>query len=452
MESRRQDISSLLKEPSCGMDVESLKRSLAERLAFTLGKDQFSVTDRDCYQSVAYAIRDRLMERWMKTQQEYYRQDAKRIYYVSLEFLIGKTLGNSLINLGIYDECRQALDELGYDLEDLRELEWDAGLGNGGLGRLAACFLDSMATLSFPSYCYGIRYEYGIFFQHIVDGYQVETPDNWLRYGNPWEIGRPECLYPVQFYGEVHQYTDPNGILRNDWINTESVMAMAYDTPLPGYGNHTVNTMRLWAAKSTREFNLEYFHSGDYIGAVEDKILSENISKVLYPSDNIIQGRELRLRQEYFLMSATLQDILQRYEKTHGSESPAAFEDFPDKVTIQLNDTHPSVGIAELMRLLVDHRGLSWNQAWEITVRTFGYTNHTILPEALEKWSVSLFGKVLPRHLQIIHEINRRFLDDIWYRYPGDMDRLRRMSLIEEGDQNHIRMAHLALVGSHSVN
>ncbi|MCI0615383.1 glycogen/starch/alpha-glucan phosphorylase, partial [bacterium] len=308
-------------------------------------------------------------------------------------------------------------------------------------------FLDSMATMQLPAYGYGIRYEYGIFFQHIRDGYQVETPDNWLRYGNVWEIDRPEYLYSVKYYGNVIQSTGPDGKLNSEWTDTQDVMAMAYDIPIPGYGNNTVNNLRLWAAKSTREFDFEYFNHGDYIKAVQDKQKTETISKVLYPNDNVVQGKELRLKQEYFFVSATLQDVIRRYKKTHPD-----FSQFPEKVAIQLNDTHPAIAIPELMRILIDLNGLSWDDAWRVTTATFGYTNHTILPEALEKWPVSMIETLLPRHMQIIYEINQRFLSDITKKYPGDSDRLRRMSLIEEGSERMVRMAHLAVVGSHSIN
>ncbi|MEW6733784.1 MAG: glycogen/starch/alpha-glucan phosphorylase [Acidobacteriota bacterium] len=429
------------------MDAESLQRAFLDHLEFSLAKDHYTATDLDRYTSLALSIRDRLIERWIRTQETYYKTDAKRVYYLSLEFLMGRTLGNSLINLGFLEECHKTMHELGYDLETLREIEWDAGLGNGGLGRLAACFLDSMATLELPGYGYGIRYEYGIFHQRIVDGNQIESPDNWLRYGNPWEIARPEYLYPVQFYGHVLQYKDHHGRLVTQWLDTEEVLAMAYDTPIPGYGNSTVNTLRLWSAKSTRDFDLKYFNEGDYMRAVEAKNESENISKVLYPNDNVFEGKELRLKQEYFFVSATLQDIIRRYKKGRDS-----FDQFADKTAIQLNDTHPAIAIAELMRILIDLEGLSWEEAWAITTKTFGYTNHTVLPEALEKWSVDLFGYVLPRHLQIIHEINHRFLEQVRARYPGDDARCARMSIIEEGPEKRVRMATLAMVGSHSVN
>jgi len=431
-----------------GFDVEALKESFVHNLEFALAKDEYSATPLDNYKSLALTVRDRLFERWIETQQAYYRVNAKRVYYLSLEFLIGRTLGNAVLNLGLGENLRQALQELGYAMEELEQREFDAGLGNGGLGRLAACFLDSMATLALPAYGYGIRYEYGIFFQRIRGGAQVETPDSWLRYGNPWEIERPEFLYPVRFYGQVNQWIDGEGRLRVEWTDTQEIMAMAYDTPVPGYRNNTVNNMRLWAAKSTREFDLDYFNHGDYEKAVSDKAHSETISKVLYPNDNVFEGRELRLKQEYFFVSATLQDILRRYRKTH----PDGFARFPQAVAIQLNDTHPAVGIPELMRLLIDGEGLAWEQAWELTVATFAYTNHTILPEALEKWPISLFGYVLPRHLQIVYEINRRFLEELERRYPGDHARKARMSIIEEGPEKKVRMAQLAIVGSHSVN
>ncbi len=431
------------KKPSPKLFQESLKK----HLLYTMAKDQYSATNLDLYKSISLAAKDLLVKRWIRTQQTYYEVDAKRVYYLSLEFLMGRSLGNNLINLQLYEQCAQELREMGYDLEQLQGLEWDAGLGNGGLGRLAACFLDSMATMQLPAYGYGIRYEYGIFFQHIRDGYQVETPDNWLRYGNVWEIDRPEYLYTVKYYGNVIQSTDLDGDLNSEWIDTQDVMAMAYDIPIAGYANNTVNNLRLWAAKSTREFDFEYFNHGDYIKAVQDKQKTETISKVLYPNDNVVQGRELRLKQEYFFVSATLQDVIRRFRKAHTD-----FEQFPDKVAIQLNDTHPAIAIPELMRILIDLIGMSWEEAWKITVATFGYTNHTILPEALEKWPVSMIETLLPRHMQIIYEINRRFLDHIAKNFPGDMERLSRMSLIEEGTERMVRMAHLAVVGSHSVN
>ncbi len=430
-----------------GTDVESLKVSFVNHLEFSRGKDEYSATERDLFHSLALTVRDRLIERWIETQQAYYDFDVKRVYYLSMEYLMGRALGNSLINLGLMDNMRRAVEELGYSADVLSEMEWDAGLGNGGLGRLAACFMDSLATLEIPAVGYGIRYDYGIFFQRIINGYQVETPDNWLRFGNPWEFPRPEYLYPVKFYGKVHQYRDDAGRFRADWVDTEILLAMAYDTPVPGFRNNTVNNLRLWSAKSTREFDLRYFNDGDYEMAVSEKAQSETISKVLYPNDNIFEGRELRLKQEYFFVSATLQDIMRRYRKTH-----SGFAEFPEKVAIQLNDTHPAIAIPELMRVLVDHERLEWDEAWDICRATFGYTNHTVLPEALEKWTVALMERVLPRHLQIIYEINRRFLERVSVAFPGDGGKLARMSIVEEGAEKRVRMANLAIAGSRSVN
>ena len=427
--------------------VEELRRSFTRHVHDSLGKDAYSAIPWDLYEAVALTTRDRLVEQWLKTLQGYYHNDVKRVYYLSLEFLIGRTLINSLINLGLYQDMRAALKAENLELGKLEESEWDAGLGNGGLGRLAACYLDSMASTGIPGFGYGIRYEYGIFFQHIRKGYQIETPDNWLRYGNPWEFPRSEYLYPIKFYGWVREGVDADGRLQAEWVDAEVVMAMAYDTPIPGFKNGVANTMRLWAAKSSREFNFEYFNSGDYLNAVADKNESENISKVLYPNDNTLSGRELRLKQEYFFVSATLQDIIRRYRKTRKT-----FDEFPSKVAVQLNDTHPALAVAELMRLLVDRYHLPWEKAWEITVATLAYTNHTVMPEALEKWSVPLFEKLLPRHLQIIYEINRRFLDSVRLQFPADADLPRRVSLIEEGSEQKVRMAHLAIVGSHAVN
>ncbi len=430
-----------------GMDSEALKESFVHHLEYSLGKDDYSSTLQDCYSSISLTARDRLIERWIKTQQTYHKKHVKRIYYLSLEFLIGRTLGNSLINLGMYDEASKAMKDLGYSLEELREKEWDAGLGNGGLGRLAACFMDSLATLEIPAVGYGIRYDYGIFFQNIKNGYQVETPDNWLRLGNIWEFPRPEFSYLVNFYGRVEGYQDEDGNTRRRWVDAEEIVAMAYDTPVPGYNNNTVNNLRLWSAKSTREFDLNYFNDGDYIKAVSAKSVSENITKVLYPNDNNFEGKELRLKQEYFFVSATIQDIIRRYKNEHKD-----FGEFPDQVAIQLNDTHPAISIAELVRTLVDLENLPWEAAWDITVKTYGYTNHTVLPEALERWPVDLMAKVLPRHLEIIYEINRRFLEELALLHPGDLDMVRELSIIEEGPSKKVRMANLAIVGSHSVN
>ena len=438
---------STLRHDYLGLDVPSLKHSLANRLAYSIGKDSYTATDRDWFHTVAYAVRDRLIERWMETQRSYYRADAKRIYYFSLEFLIGRTLMNSVLNMQFDEEVRQAMMEIGLDLDEIREIEHDAALGNGGLGRLAACLLDSMATLRLPGYGYGIRYEYGMFNQRIHNGQQVEQPENWLRYGNPWEFPRPEVIYPVHFNGHVVQFRDEQGRLHHHWVDTDQVMAMAYDTPIPGYGTNTVNNMRLWAAKAARDFDLAHFNEGNYIRAVEDKNTSENLSKVLYPDDSTATGRALRLKQQYFFVSASLQDILFRYQKFHPT-----FDELPDKVAVQLNDTHPAVSIPELMRLLVDIHKLEWDRAWGITVRTFSYTNHTLMPEALETWPVRLFAAILPRHLEIIYEINQQFLDGVRHRHPGDAELVKRMSLIDDRGDHRVRMAHLAIVGSHHVN
>ena len=430
-----------------GLDRESITRSLANLLVYAMGKDRITATHRDWFHSTALAVRERLIERWMETMRSYYRADAKRVYYLSLEFLTGRLLTNSLLNLGFYDACCAALADLDLDINRIRELESDAALGNGGLGRLAACFLDSMATLNLPGYGYGIRYEYGMFTQRIEQGWQVEHPDNWLRYGNPWEFPRPEVLYPVHFGGRVVEYRDEEGRLRHHWVDMEDVMAMAFDTPVPGYGTDTVNNMRLWSAKASRDFNLKYFNEGNYIQAVAEKNESENLSKVLYPDDTTQMGRELRLKQQYFFVCASLQDILRRFMKYH-----TELDELPDEVAVQLNDTHPSIAIPELMRILVDAHSLDWERAWNITRRTFSYTNHTLMPEALETWPVALFEEILPRHLQIIYEINQRFLDDVRHRHPGDAGLVRRVSLIDEEAGRRVRMAHLAIVGSHRVN
>ncbi|PIQ26600.1 glycogen phosphorylase [bacterium (Candidatus Blackallbacteria) CG17_big_fil_post_rev_8_21_14_2_50_48_46] len=427
--------------------ANELRESFVRNIHHTLAKDAYSAVRWDLFHATALSARERMVDQWLQTLQSYYHQDVKRVYYLSLEFLIGRSLSNTLLNLGLQTQMGQALQEIQLNLSEVEESEWDAGLGNGGLGRLAACYLDSMANTGIPGYGYGIRYEYGIFFQHIRNGYQVETPDNWLRYGNPWEFPRPEFLYPVHFYGRVREYHDDSGRLRHEWVDTESVMAMAYDTPVPGFENGVVNTMRLWSAKSTREFDLEYFNSGDYINAVAHKNESENISKVLYPNDNTLHGRELRLKQEYFFVCATLQDIFRRYLKAH-----EGFEAFPDKVAIQMNDTHPALTVAELMRLFVDKYHLPWEKAWDLTTRTLAYTNHTVMPEALEKWSVPMLERLLPRHLEIIYEINRRFLETVYLKAPDEPALLNQVSIIEEGLEKKVRMAHLAFVGSHRVN
>jgi starch phosphorylase len=440
-----------------GMDAESLKKGILGHLQYTLAElPQHVDTEWEPYVALALAVRDRMIQRWIRTQDAYYEQDVKRVYYLSLEYLMGRTLGNSLINMGLLDECATALHELGYRLEDLREAEWDAGLGNGGLGRLAACFLDSMATLGYASHGYGIRYDYGSFHQRIVNGAQVEVADGWLRYGNPWEIARPGDRFRVHFYGRVDNYVNARGRLTHAWVDTRDVVATPYDTPIPGYGAATVNTLRLWGARAVREFDLDEFNEGDYVGAIEARARSENICRVLYPNDNVSAGRELRLAQEYFFVAATLQDIVRRYKKRYVMfDEPRGlrlFARFADKVAIQLNDTHPALAIPELMRLLVDVEELGWDEAWDTTTHVFGYTNHTVLPEALERWPVSLLGAMLPRHLQIILEINARFLGGVRRSYGRDDTRDQRLSIIEEDSEPRVRMAALAIVGSHSVN
>jgi glycogen phosphorylase len=430
-----------------GMDRESIRRSFSNHVEYTQGKDRFSVTGHDFFKSLAHAARDRMLDRWNKTQQSYYEADTRRVYYLSLEFLMGRLLRNGLINLGIEREAKEALALFQIDMDKVLEEEWDAGLGNGGLGRLAACFLDSMATLRLPAMGCGIRYEYGIFRQNIVNGEQVEQPDNWLRYGCPWEIPRPECLYPIKFHGWVRPRVDEQGRTVFDWVDTQDVMAMAYDVPVPGYRNETVNMLRLWSAKASREFDFANFNRGDYIQAVQDKNATENISRVLYPNDKVLQGRELRLKQEYFFVSATLQDAIKRHLKLHPTVA-----NLHEKVVFQLNDTHPALAVAELMRLLLDVHGLGWDEAFAVTEKTFAYTNHTVLPEALEQWPVHLVTRVLPRHMQIIEEVNRRFLEEVRGRFPGDEPRVQRMSLIAEGYEKQVRMANLAIVGSYSVN
>ncbi|TNM84895.1 hypothetical protein fugu_009073 [Takifugu bimaculatus] len=431
-------------------NVADLKQNFNRHLHFTLVKDRNVATRRDYYFALAHTVRDHLMGRWIRTQQHYYEKDPKRVYYISLEFYMGRALQNTMVNLALENACDEAMYQMGLDMEELEDMEEDAGLGNGGLGRLAACFLDSMASLGLAGYGYGIRYEFGIFNQKIVNGWQVEEADDWLRFGNPWEKARPEYMRPVHFYGKTEHH--PDGV---KWVDTQVVLALPYDTPIPGYRNNIVNTMRLWSAKAPCEFNLKDFNVGGYIQAVLDRNLAENISRVLYPNDNFFEGKELRLKQEYFVVSATLQDIIRRFKVSKFGSREIARTDFsklPEKVAIQLNDTHPAMAIPELMRVLVDEEKLGWETAWDICVRTCAYTNHTVLPEALERWPVDLFAHLLPRHLEIVYEINRRHLERVAAKFPGDQDRLRRMSLIEEGGQKRINMAHLCIVGSHAVN
>jgi len=429
------------------MSRKGILDSFKENTKYALAKDQYTATTNDNFLALAMAIRDRLTDRWIQTQQRYHKQNLKRVYYLSMEFLIGRLMGNYMYNLGLEDEVRTVMADLGLDLEEVRDQEIDAGLGNGGLGRLAACFLDSLATLGIPAHGYGIRYDYGIFTQKIRNGFQVEVPEEWLRLPNPWEFARPEYTVRVRFGGRTWMQSMPDGSLKVSWVDTEDVQAIPYDVPIPGYKNDVVNTLRLWSARSDDEFNLDYFNHGDYEKAVYQQIHSESISKVLYPNDQMSVGRELRLKQEYFFTAASIADILRRF-KVENSD----LKKLPEKAVIQLNDTHPTLAIVELMRLLLDEEGMEWDAAWETTRNTFAYTNHTLLPEALESWDVPMLERLLPRHLEIIYEINSRFLDEVSSRFPGDNDRLRRMSLIEESQPKRARMAYLAIAGSRSVN
>ena len=428
------------------MTAESIYEDFSWHLRYTLAKDRFSATDHDRYMALAWTVRDRLVERWSLTRQNHRGRSVKRIYYLSLEFLIGRLLGNNVINLGMEEICRQAMSEAGLDWNSLRDHELDAGLGNGGLGRLAACFLDSMSTLKLPAVGYGLRYNYGIFKQKIVNGNQVEEPDHWLKNSYPWEIVRPEHTQTVQFEGRMEAIVI-DGRTEWRWVGTKPVLGVPYDLPIVGYGGEVVNTLRLWSAQATDEFNFDDFNRGSYVAAVENKVLAENLTKVLYPNDNVLEGKELRLRQQYFFVSCTIQDILRRF-RSEGNPWSA----LPEKVFVQLNETHPALAIPEMMHLLVDRERLDWDDAWRLTCACMGYTNHTILPEALEKWGVPLMERLLPRHLQIIYEINGRFLKQISAHYPGDIERLRRMSLIDEDGERFVRMSNLAIVGSSAVN
>ena len=430
-----------------GMDVDSFRQDIKEHLRYTLAKDEYSSTQWDNYRSVVLTVMDRLHDRWINTQQGYYKNDEKRVYYLSMEYLIGRLLDNMLVNLGLQDVAAEAMEDVGLDYDKVRNAEWDAGLGNGGLGRLAACFLDSMATLGIPSMGYGIRYDYGIFYQKIENGFQIEKPDLWLRYGNPWDVVRPKIKYDVPFYGQSKAYHDEDGNVRFNLEDTHDVLAIAYDTPIPGYKNEIVNNLRLWKASSSSSLDLKSFNQGQYIDAVRDTQLNENISRVLYPNDKVFVGQELRLKQEFFLVAASMQDILRRFRKTNDD-----WTKLPEKVAIQCNDTHPNLAIPELMRVLVDEEGLPWDKAWDITGKTMAYTNHTLLPEALEKWPVSLLRNLLPRHLQIIYEINRRFLQDVQTKIGDDKGKISRLSIVGEGEDPVVHMASLGIVGAHKVN
>ncbi len=423
-------------------DVHTLMRSIANKLMYAVGKNPAAARPQDWLQATELAVRDRMVERWMKTTNEYYAQDAKRVYYLSMEFLIGRTFTNALLALGIYQEVKDALRALDIDINELAELEPDAALGNGGLGRLAACFLDSMATLGISGMGYGIRYDYGMFRQQIIDGRQVEAPDYWLSGGNPWEFPRPEVQYRVRFGGRIEKDGD-----KVRWLDGEDVLAMAYDTIIPGYGTETTNTLRLWSAKATSEMDLSAFNQGNYFAAVEDKNHSENVSRVLYPDDSTQSGRELRLRQEYFFVSASMQDLVARHLRNGHS-----FDSLPDHVAVHLNDTHPVLAVPELMRILLDEHQLSWSHAWGLVQRIFSYTNHTLMHEALETWPVDMMGRLLPRHLNIIFDINADFLNSVTAQFGHDFELMRRLSLIDEHGERRVRMAYVAVVASHKVN
>jgi len=427
--------------------INEIKRAVAYNLLFNQGVLPFSATRNDYYMAVARTVRDRMQLLFVNTVYNLRNKKLKIVAYLSAEFLMGPQLANNLVNLGIYDLMERAMKETGLDLSELVAHEVEPGLGNGGLGRLAACYLDSLATLEVPALGYGIRYEYGMFNQEIHDGWQREASDRWLHQGNPWEIKKPDMTYHVKFGGHTETYTDDKGNVRVRWIPGRVVNGVAYDTQVPGYGVNTVNILRLWSAVAPQSFDFEDFNRGDYFGAVEDKIQDENITKVLYPNDEQFQGKELRLKQQYFFVSCSLQNMIW----VHLLKGER-LENFHEGFAIQLNDTHPAIAVPELMRLLVDEYAMDWDQAWNITALTMAYTNHTLLPEAMEKWSLPLFGALLPRHLEIIYEINRRFLDQVHLQFPDDDDRIRRMSLIDETGEKSVRMAHLACVGSHAVN
>ena len=434
--------------PPLAMDKKAIDEDFLRYYNRTLGRDKQHCTSHYLYEALAYTVRDRLMERWKETRFAYEEKDARRVCYLSLEFLMGRALSNAMLNLGITDAVTRVLYDYGIELEEVESAEHDAGLGNGGLGRLVACFLDSCATLQLPVLGYGLRYEYGMFRQELVNGYQIEEPDHWLRDGNPWELERPEYTQRIHFGGRTEIYSDENGARRVRWVDTHDVLAVPYDIPVPGYGNDTVNSLRLWKSTATDEFDLDEFNAGDYAEAVESKNDAEHITMVLYPNDASENGKELRLRQQYLLASASLKDVLRRWVRLHDSN----FDTLAAKHCFQLNDTHPSIAVAELMRLLADEYRVGWDHAWAIVTRSMAYTNHTLLPEALEKWPVQMFRNLLPRLLEIIYEINARFLAQVAQRWPGDTDRLQRLSIIEEGDTPMVRMAYLAIVGSYSVN
>jgi starch phosphorylase len=446
----KSSITTIKKNPPCvrmGSSVADIKQAILDNLVCVQGRFAPVATRNDYYLAVAYAVRDRVLARWAKAAYTYYENASRTVCYLSAEFLLGPLLENNMVNLGIYDEAKQAVEELGLDFHELLDQEEEPGLGNGGLGRLAACYLDSLATLNIPAIGYGIRYEFGIFTQEISDGWQEEVADQWLRKGNPWEVARPEIAYDIPFGGHTESRYDKSGRYHISWVPDHQVRGVAYDTMITGYDSNAVIMLRLFRAEATTSFDLRSFNIGDYYGAVHEKIGSENLTKVLYPNDEPVAGRKLRLMQQFFFVSCALQDMIRIYfqrEKT--------LDRFHEKYVIQLNDTHPAIGVAELMRLLIDVHGMGWDEAWEITKKTFCYTNHTLLTEALEKWAVPLFQIILPRHLEIIYEINRRFLDEIRRDYPGDESMIQRLSLIEESGERYVRMANLACVGSHKIN
>ena len=433
--------------PSIDTSVSGLKSLIQNHLKFSLARDPQNASKRDWWLATSKAVQSVIIERMIATQAKHHGTNTRRLYYLSLEFLMGRLYINSFHSAGVYQNMEQAVQELGMDIEVLRGEEYDMGLGNGGLGRLAACFLDSLATLDLPAIGYGIHYQYGLFKQEFVNGYQVELPDDWMKYGTPWEIVRPQHTTEIELYGQVENVFDNLGNYVPKWTNTKKLTGVPYDIPIPGYGTNTVNFLRLWESKASEEFNFEAFNHGGYEEAVREKNVSETVSKVLYPNDKTESGKELRLIQQYFFVACSLKDIIRRFRRNNED-----WADFPEKVTIQLNDTHPAIAVVELQRLLHDVYGMSWERAWGIVTRTFAYTNHTLLPEALEKWSVGLFQKVLPRHLQIIFEINKHFLKEVEAKWPGDLEKVRKLSLIEEGNHQMVRMANLSVVGCHSVN
>ncbi len=450
MPARKQKNEELNQNTRISHSTEAIEKDFAEHLKYTQDADVFHTTMEGRYEALALTIRDRIIHQWDISRKVQQKEKAKRVYYLSLEFLMGRAMTNNINNMGLQDEVTKALKNLGYTYEELADVEPDAGLGNGGLGRLAACFLDSLATLEIPSFGYGIRYNYGIFRQQIKNGYQLEQPDNWLRYGNPWEIPRTDLCYTVNFGGQVKVIRE-NGRDNYKWVNTDKVIGMAYDMPIIGYGGKTVNTLRLWSAKAVEDFSFEQFNNGDYTEAVRTKIQAENISQVLYPNDTQYMGKVLRLKQQYFFVACSLADIVRRFKATSGN-----WQEFPNLAAIQLNDTHPSIAIAELMRILIDQENMDWDLAWEKKKKSMGYTNHTLMPEALEKWPVPMMESLLPRHMQIIYEINRRFLQYAINFFPmhtqEQANAIQKVSIIEESNPKNVRMANLAIIGSHSTN